>query len=272
MGYSFPIANRGTAVTHHTFMRTLDLHRRPQPTRSLFVNAFTLIELLVVIAIIAILASMLLPALSRAKATALSVKCKSNERQIGLAVSLYLDEMAQYPTRGIGGVSYWWDSLVLPYAASNRTVFNCPAEKARAIWTNSAKPNPWYGYNDIGSGLAAGIHLGLASDVGPLPITESRVTSPSDMIMVGDYPTAYKFRGFNFRNNFPPRLIEQDGDITPDLSDTTDWVDDRHMGGANVVFCDDHVEYAKQKIWIQATAPARLRWNNDNQPHPETWK
>jgi prepilin-type N-terminal cleavage/methylation domain-containing protein/prepilin-type processing-associated H-X9-DG protein len=252
-------------------MSTFDLRRHAQPVRSDVVRAFTLIELLVVIAIIAILAGMLLPALSRAKANALSVKCKSNERQIGLAVLLYVDESAQYPTRGIVGISYWWDSLILSYVSSNRTVFACPAEKVRAIWTNSAKPNPWYGYNDIGSGLAPFTHLGLASDVGPLPITESKVTTPSDMIMIGDYPTAYKFQ-FNFRNPGPPRLIEQDGDITPDLADSTDWVDDRHMSGANVVFTDGHVEYAKQKIWIQATEAARRRWNTDNQPHPETWQ
>jgi len=86
-------------------------------------DGFTLVELLVVIGIIAVLISILLPALNRARSAALSVACASNMRQIGLGFNLYMqDHKGALPTtepnKNISGTTQWarsWDSVVSKY-------------------------------------------------------------------------------------------------------------------------------------------------------------
>jgi prepilin-type N-terminal cleavage/methylation domain-containing protein/prepilin-type processing-associated H-X9-DG protein len=241
--------------------------------------AFTLIELLVVIAIICILAALLLPVLSRAKASAKRIKCASNLHQIGLALRQYVDDFQKYPafgdlalTSNSAARSNFWDEKILVYAGRNQELFLCPGYSGTNLnpgtnWTlrdtrNIVWPNRSYGYNAYGVGFARDVIVPMVIlGLGPGPsfggsqfglVKDSKVVAPSDMIAVADHDPYYDDDG--------------DGDLHPDELTMT-LTGKRHNRGANVVFCDAHVEYARTNRWTANTAAARQRWNNDHLPH-----
>jgi len=206
--------------------------------------AFTLLELLMVIAILGLLSSLLLPVLGRAKSAAKSARCKSNLRQLVVAMQLYLSDSGAFPTTLAGKVWPWqlapyMDERGLyvfadhnPYALSNVACgFICPQWPA---------PEVGYGYNSRGYARMGLGGDGIGTDSLAGPVREFDVAAPADMIALGD----------NVSSDVHGNLTIVIGAIgrSPNEIHATPgssaWTKRRrtHSGVVNVGFCDSHAE------------------------------